>query len=134
MPGRHESLYTWTRVTMADSQDLFKAIEPLLEAIGGDPIAPEDLEPGDIPIKWEGQTVGGVRLPPLSHALELLVARIESDMGAPLDELDRVEKQIAVRMLDEQGAFQLRKSIEYIADVMGVSRITIYNYLNAIRG
>ena len=38
-----------------------------------------------------------------------------------------------VRMLDEQGAFQLRKSIEYIADVMGVSRITIYNYLNAIR-
>jgi predicted transcriptional regulator YheO len=54
-------------------------------------------------------------------------------MGASLGELDRVEKQIAVRKLDEQGAFLLRKSIEYVADVMGVSRITIYNYLNAIR-
>jgi hypothetical protein len=119
---------------MSDAQDVLKAIEPLLEAIGGDPIAPGDLEAGDIPIEWEGQTVGGVRLPPLSHALELLVARIETELGAPLSDLDRVEKQIAVRMLDEQGAFLLRKSIEYVADVMGVSRITIYNYLNAIRG
>ena len=118
---------------MTEAADLFKALEPLLEAIGGDPIDPDQLQQGDIPIEWMGRTVGGVRLPPLSHALELLVSRIEAAMGAPLDELDRVEKQIAVRMLDEQGAFQLRKSIEYIADVMGVSRITIYNYLNAIR-
>jgi hypothetical protein len=113
--------------------DFFKALEPLLEAIGGDPIGPDELESGDIPLEWEGVVVGGVRLPPLSHALELLVARIETEMGAPLGELDRVEKQVAVRMLDEQGAFLLRKSIEYVADVMGVSRITIYNYLNAIR-
>jgi predicted transcriptional regulator YheO len=44
-----------------------------------------------------------------------------------------VGKQVAVRLLDEQGAFLLRKSIEYVADAMGVSRITIYNYLNAIK-
>ena len=36
-------------------------------------------------------------------------------------------------MLDERGAFQLRKAIEDVAAMMGVSRITIYNYLNAIR-
>lgn len=113
--------------------DLFKALGPLLDAIGGDAVEPTEIEAGDIPIEWEGAVVGAVRLPPLSHALELLVARIESEMGAPLRELDRVGKQIAVRMLDEQGAFLLRKSIEYIADVMDVSRITIYNYLNAIR-
>ena len=113
--------------------DFFKALEPLLDAIGGDPVDPKDLESGDIPLEWNGDLVGGVRLPPLSHALELLVSRIEAEMGAPLGDLDRVEKQIAVRRLDEQGAFLLRKSIEYVADVMGVSRITIYNYLNAIR-
>ncbi len=113
--------------------DFFKAIEPLLAAIGGDPIEPADLEPGDVVLEWEGVVVGGVRLPPLSHALELLVSRVETEMGASLGELDRVEKQVAVGMLDERGAFLLRKSIEYVADVMGVSRITIYNYLNAIR-
>ena len=34
-------------------------------------------------------------------------------------------------MLEERGAFQIRKSIEDTADAMGVSRITVYNYLNA---
>ncbi len=113
--------------------DLFKAIQPLLDAIGGDAVSADQVDTGDIELEWEGEVVGAVRLPPLSHALELLVSRIEAELGAPLKDLDRVEKQVAVRLLDEQGAFLLRKSIEYIADVMNVSRITIYNYLNAIR-
>jgi hypothetical protein len=116
-----------------DHHDFFKALAPLLEAIGGDPIDPNELESGDIRLEWQGEVVGGVRLPPLSHALEILVSRVETEMGARLGDLDRVGKQVAVRRLDEQGAFLLRKSIEYVADVMGVSRITIYNYLNAIR-
>jgi len=114
-------------------QELFSAIKPLLDAIGGDPIPKDDIEPGDIPVEWEGNLVGAIRLPPLSHALELLVSRVETELGAPLSDLDRIGKQAAVRKLDEQGAFLLRKSIEYIADAMGVSRITIYNYLNAIK-
>ena len=115
------------------TKELFAAMAPLLDAIGGDAIASDEIEPGDITIEWEGEVVGAIRLPPLSHALELLVARIESELGAPLADLDRVGKQVAVRRLEEQGAFLLRKSIEYVADVMDVSRITIYNYLNAIR-
>jgi predicted transcriptional regulator YheO len=58
---------------------------------------------------------------------------VESDAGVRLADMSREEKQAAVRALDEQGAFQLRKAIEAVADAMGVSRITIYNYLNAIR-
>ncbi len=118
---------------MNEGKKLFAAIEPLLDAIGGDPVAADEIETGDIPIEWDGEVIGAIRLPPLSHALELLVSRIESELGATLADLDRVGKQRAVRMLDEQGAFLLRKSIEYVADVMGVSRITIYNYLNAIK-
>lgn len=116
-----------------DKHDLFKTLGPLLDAIGGDAISKDEIEAGDIPLEWNGDIAGAVRLPPLSHALELLVSRIEIEMGAPLSHLDRVGKQVAVRMLDDQGAFLLRKSIEYVADVMGVSRITIYNYLNAIK-
>jgi predicted transcriptional regulator YheO len=35
-------------------------------------------------------------------------------------------------MLDERGAFLLRGAVDDMARIMGVSRITIYNYLNAI--
>jgi predicted transcriptional regulator YheO len=36
-------------------------------------------------------------------------------------------------MLDQRGAFLLRKAVETVGEMMGVSRITIYNYLNAIQ-
>lgn len=115
------------------SPSLLQALGPLLEAIGGDAIDVAAIQGGDIPLEWDGQLVGAVRLPPLSQALELLVSRIEMELGAKLSDLDRVQKQVAVRMLEEHGAFLLRKSIEYVAEAMDVSRITIYNYLNAIR-
>ncbi len=41
-------------------------------------------------------------------------------------------KQAAVRLLEERGAFLLRGAVEDVAETMGVSRITIYNYLSAI--
>lgn len=116
------------------TKKIFEALQPLLDAIGGDAINAPAMESGDIPIEWDGEPIGAIRLPPLSHALELLVSRIETELGAPLADLDRVGKQVAIKMLDEQGAFLLRKSIEYVADAMDVSRITIYNYLNAIKG
>ena len=52
--------------------------------------------------------------------------------SAPLAELTREQKQAAVRILDRRGAFLLRKAVESVGEMMGVSRITIYNYLNAI--
>ena len=41
------------------------------------------------------------------------------------------DKQRAVRLLDERGAFTLRKAVEDVADALGVSRFTVYNYLNS---
>jgi hypothetical protein len=115
------------------AKELLAAIAPLLDAIGGETVETGDITQGDIPIEWRGEVVGGVRLAPLSDSLDILIARIENELGSPLAQLDRVGKQVALRRLDEQGAFLLRKSIELVADTMGVSRITIYNYLNAIR-
>lgn len=79
---------------------------------------------------------GGSRSRPaggLHDALARIVAAIEIELGASLDDLDRTGKQAAVRRLDESGAFLLKRSVEDVAEMMGVSRITIYNYLNAIR-
>jgi predicted transcriptional regulator YheO len=47
--------------------------------------------------------------------------------------MSRTEKQKLVRFLDDRGAFSLRKSVERVADILGVSRFTVYNYLDAVR-
>jgi uncharacterized protein YqgV (UPF0045/DUF77 family) len=69
----------------------------------------------------------------LHGALDRLIEQVAAELGGPLTELSREKKQAAIRILDERGAFLLRKSIEEVADAMDVSRITIYNYLNALR-
>jgi len=71
-------------------------------------------------------------MPDLQGALDRMIAQVERELGAPLEKLSREDKQRAVRLLDERGAFTLRKSIEDVADALGVSRITVYNYLNAV--
>jgi predicted transcriptional regulator YheO len=86
----------------------------------------------DIPLAWEGEVVAAVRMPALHGALDRLIESVEKELGAALRELSRNDKQRAIRLLDERGAFILRRAVEDVADAMGVSRITVYNYLNAI--
>ena len=59
--------------------------------------------------------------------------RLERSLGTPLAELPRAGKQQAVRLLEESGAFSYRKSVEVVAAALGVSRFTVYNYLNRDR-
>jgi len=69
----------------------------------------------------------------LDEALDHLIAQGEAQIGRPLGEMSRTEKQKLVRFLDDRGAFSLRKSVERVADILGVSRFTVYNYLDAVR-
>ena len=92
-------------------------------------VAVEDLLASDVAVDWEGAIVGGLRMPGLGAALDSLMARVEAEFGQPLRDLGRADKQRAVQRLDELGAFVLRRSIEDVADALGVSRITVYNYL-----
>ena len=112
---------------------LIAAVGPLIEATGSRLVDPDDRREGDVPLEWEGELVAAVRLGDLHGALDRMVTQVEEELGGALTDLPREKKQAAVRMLDNQGAFLLRKAIEDVADDMEVSRITIYNYLNAIR-
>ncbi len=113
-------------------RDLLAAIRPVTDALGARIVASADAEPADIPLEWCGETVAAVRLPPLHGALDRLIEQVEVELGGRLPLLPRAEKQKAIRLLDERGAFILRRAVEDVADAMGVSRITVYNYLNAI--
>ncbi len=69
---------------------------------------------------------------PLHDALTSMIRAAEREIGSSSVEWNRAEKQRVVRMMDDQGAFLLRGAVDDMARIMGVSRITIYNYLNAI--
>ena len=116
---------------MSTRHPLLVALEPVADSLGATLVPASRVTAGDIPLRWEGQLVGGLRLPGVHGTLDRMIAVVEAELGAPLAELSREDKQRAVRLLDERGAFQLRRSVEEVADALSVSRFTVYNYLNA---
>jgi HTH domain len=111
---------------------LLTAVQPVVDAVGATLVAADEREASDVPLVWDGDVVGAVRMPPLHGALDRLIDAVEAELGGRLPTLSREDKQRAVRMLDQRGAFTLRRAVEDVADALGVSRITVYNYLNAI--
>jgi hypothetical protein len=114
------------------AEELLRAVQPVVDAVGARLVSADEAEGSDVSLVWDGDTIAAVRLPPLHGALDRLIDAVETELGGKLPELTREQKQIAIRLLDERGAFILRRAVEDVADAMGVSRITVYNYLNAI--
>ena len=112
------------------SHPLLEAMAPVAEAIGAVVVEGGDPSPADIPLVWKGRTVGWLRLDGAGVDIDWYIKSVEREMGAPLGELSREDKQRAVQLLNERGAFGLRRSVEEVAEALGVSRFTVYNYLN----
>lgn len=117
---------------MTARHPLLDTVRPLLSALGASLVSESEMSKSDVPLVWEGHVVAGVRLPALHGAMERLIESVEKELGGKLALLSRAEKQRAIRLLDERGAFILRRAVEDVADAMGVSRITVYNYLNSL--
>jgi HTH domain len=120
---------------------LLSAIAPVLDRVNAVLVAPESVTASDVPLVWNGETVAGVRFPdqptgaPVEAVGDLgrLLEDLAVELGAPLRDLPRPQKQRAVRLLEERGAFTYRKSAETVAEALNVSRFTVYNYLNRNR-
>lgn len=118
---------------MSTEHDRFvSALAPAVEALGGTLIPPGAEGPGDLPVEWEGDVVCYLRADELHGALARLVSQVEREIGSSLPDMDREQKQNAIARLEEQGAFLLRGSVEDVASMMGVSRVTLYTYINAV--
>ncbi|UGT43306.1 helix-turn-helix domain-containing protein [Nocardia yamanashiensis] len=112
-------------------------LAPLLERVGGRLIPAAECLPDDVPLVWEGQPLAAVRFASSDSESEggirRLLNEVAAEFGTPLADLPRAEKQRAVRLLEERGAFSYRKSAETVAEALGVTRFTVYNYLNRTR-
>lgn len=135
---------------MDDSAEQFlDAVRPLVDRIGASLVDPALIVADDVPLAWRGILVAGVRLSSgpadqpdrraaggddAGGGLARILADIQGEFDGPLAELPRTQKQRAVGMLEEAGAFSYRKAVETVAAALGVSRFTVYNYLHPARG
>ncbi|TDT95835.1 HTH domain-containing protein [Streptomyces sp. 846.5] len=114
-----------------EEHPLAQAIKPLLDAVGATAVSPADARPDDVLLEWDEQPAVAVRLPGLESALDRLLGEVRRQFGgAELTTLDRASKQRVVAQLEERGAFTIRHGVETVATALGVSRFTVYNYLN----
>ncbi|MGH2819750.1 MAG: helix-turn-helix domain-containing protein [Actinomycetota bacterium] len=76
-----------------------------------------------------GLFLHGAGRPHLATTIEQLISEAEASLGTNVEGMSRTQKQELVRFLDDRGAFLIRKAVEEVADRLGVTRFTIYNYL-----
>lgn len=117
-------------MTVPEGHPFVAAIGPLVDAMGGELLAVEQAGEHDVVLRWEGEDVVAVRLPHLARSLDRMLDELQRRHGKPLAQLDRRTKQAVVRSLELRGAFAVRHGVETVAQALGVSRFTIYNYIN----
>lgn len=54
--------------------------------------------------------------------------------GCDVASLSREERIHKIRFMDTRGIFQLKGSIDHVAECLGVNRVTVYSYLDEARG
>lgn len=71
--------------------------------------------------------------PDVNSLLEYLIKEAQNHVGKPLQHLSKEERLQVLRYLDQKGAFQIAKSSIHICEILGISKFTLYNDLDAIR-
>jgi len=71
-----------------------------------------------------------------SNIADILRKSVEStieECGKPVPLMEKSEKLEVVSVLEDTGIFLIRGAVDYVADALGVSRPTVYNYLAELR-
>jgi len=90
---------------------------------------------------WLGQFLQPLQQPSQAEMekpeMDVLMEEIISDAvrrnGKPISLLNKREKTLAVQQMQQRGLFIVKGGVERAAAALGVSRYTIYNYLEALR-
>lgn len=80
---------------------------------------------GDLFEQLSGEKSGDIHLNNIFDAcLEVL--------NKPIPQMKKEERKMMVQLLKERNFFNLQKSVPYVAERLGVSKYTIYKYINEI--
>ena len=70
----------------------------------------------------------------VEETIQSLIVEAAAEIGRSIPELNYADRIQLIRILDERGAFQMRRAVPIIAKTLGVSRTSIYNYHNGALG
>lgn len=71
--------------------------------------------------------------PDISRVLEGMIDAAIKTTGRPAPLLDKADRINVLSILERQGAFTVKRSIEQVAGRLGISRVTAYAYLDEVR-
>lgn len=69
----------------------------------------------------------------VGELVEYFLNEGQNHIGKPFEDLNRNEKLQLVKYLDDKGVFLITKAGERVCEVMGISKFTLYNYLDIVR-
>lgn len=70
----------------------------------------------------------------IAYVVQAVVAAEEAKSGSRLNIATPADRMRVFRALQDQGVFTLRRAVPRVAEYFGVSRATIYSYLNEVNG
>jgi predicted transcriptional regulator YheO len=74
-----------------------------------------------------------VDMPDMEALMHDIIAAAVRRCGRPVARMDKEEKTAAVETMLERGLFMVRGGVERAASALGVTRFTIYNYLEDVK-
>lgn len=69
----------------------------------------------------------------VNEAMDEIINSTIKDCSTPKQLMQKEDKLVIVKKLDEKGVFLVKGSVDQVAKILGVSRYTIYNYLEQTR-
>lgn len=69
----------------------------------------------------------------VSETLNAIIKQVIDSYHVPVSSLAREEKLNIIRQLDEKGVFLVKGAVDLLASELGVSRYSVYNYIEEVR-
>jgi predicted transcriptional regulator YheO len=69
----------------------------------------------------------------IDTVIDSVLAEVEASLGHSLTRLTVAERTEVFRLLDQRGLFQVRRSVPLVAERLGLSRASVYNYIARLR-
>lgn len=71
--------------------------------------------------------------PDVSSVLDDMITEAIAAVGKPSTAMGKDDRVEALRLLESRGAFHIKRAADKVAGRLGVSRVTVYGYLDEVR-
>ena len=86
---------------------------------------------GDLLSTQDKEQTEPERIINVNHVLDELIEQSVALVGKPVALMNKDDKVRAIRFLNEAGAFLVTKSGDKVAKYFGISKYTLYSYIDA---